>query len=332
MTGWKRRVAIGVGGVLLLVLAVAAWLWIAKPWVPDVELTAPGPGGVRVDQEGLIGNYYGDAAGVRRPAVLLLGGSEGGLGGAADGWARALHREGFAVLVLSYYRLPGQPQRFELVPLETIYRGLDWLAARADVDPGRIAMMGASKGAEAALLVASRRPEVRAVVAAMPSHVVWNGFDWEMSIVATSSWSEGGLPVPFLPITEVSWTGDVYSGALANLSRHPDAVIPVERIAAPVLLVCGENDRLWPSCTMARAVKQRREASGRLDTTLLAYADAGHLGFGEPVPPDHAARDSLDLLGGTVHGNAAARADAWPRALRFLDATLSPSPTEESVR
>jgi acetyl esterase/lipase len=244
MTGWKRRVALGVVGVLLLVLVVAAWLWIAKPWVPDVELTAPGPGGVRVDQDGVIGNYYGDAAGARRPAVLMLGGSEGGLGGAADGWARGLHREGFAVLVLSYYRLPGQPQRFELVPLETFYRALDWLAARADVDAARIAIVGASKGAEAALLVASRRRDVRAVVAAMPSHVVWNGFDWEMSVVKTSSWSEGGESVPYLPITEFSWTGDVYSGALANLSRHPQR---------------GDSSRTH-RCTCAAGLRRERPA------------------------------------------------------------------------
>jgi dienelactone hydrolase len=101
-----------------------------------------------------------------------------------------------------------------------------------------------------------------------------------------------------------------------------NAVIPVERIDAPVLLVCGENDRLWPSCTMARAVSARREAQGLSATTLLAYAEAGHLGFGEPVPADHEARESLAMLGGTVEGNAAARADAWPKTLQFLNKSL----------
>lgn len=324
MTRSKRRWVLGLGGLLLLLVTAALWLWFAKPWVPVVELTSPGPGGSRVTDGGLVANYYGDSSGIRRPAVLLLGGSEGGLGGAVDGWAQELHREGFAVLVLSYYRLPGQPERFELVPLETFYRGLDWLAARADVDAERIGVMGASKGAEAALLVASRRRDVRAVVAAMPSHVVWNGFDWAMSIVTTSSWSEGGRPVPYLPITDVSWTGDVYTGALSAVPQHPDAVIPVERIAGPVLLVCGENDRLWPSCPMARAVVERRSTTGRADTTLLAYADAGHLGFGMPVPPEAEGRSALSMLGGSVEGNASARADGWSRTVQFLKNALNP--------
>ena len=313
------------GGLLSLLLLAAAVLWIAKPWVPEIEQVAPGPGGVRIARDGLIGNFYGAANGSRRPALLVLGGSEGGIGSAADGWARELHREGYAVLVLSYYRLPGQPARFEAVPLETFYRALDWLAARPDVDARRMGIIGASKGAEAALLVASRRRDVRAVIAGMPTHVAWNGFDWNMSLVRTSSWSESGQPVAYLPITEFSWTGDVYRPALARQSRHPDAHIPVERIDAPLLMVCGELDRLWPSCDMARAARERREAHGRSDTMLLAYTDAGHLGFGMPVPADHPARDALGMLGGTVEGNAAARSDSWPRVLQFLRTALAAS-------
>jgi uncharacterized protein len=325
MTGWKKKLGIGCGGLLLILIAGVAWLWIAKPWVPEVELAKPGVGGQRISGNGIIGNYYAGPANRRSPAVLLLGGSEGGLGTAVDQWGRELHKQGYAVLVLSYYRLPGQPQRFELVPLETFYKGLEWLAKRNDVDPSRIAIVGASKGAEAALLVAARRPDVRSVVAAMPSHIVWNGFDWSLSPVATSSWSEAGKAVPYLPITGSSWNGDVYSGALAQASQHPEAVIPVERINGPILLICGEADSLWPSCLMARNVQSRLEANGKSSASLLAYRDAGHLVFGMPVPPRSALRKSLDMLGGTVDGNAIAREDSWPKMLRFLQINLSAS-------
>ena len=157
--------------MLALVIAGGTWLWIAKPWVPAIELVEPGPGGKPIRQPGLVGNFYAGAGAGRRPAILLLGGSEGGLGSAVDGQAQLLAREGFAVLALAYYRLPGQPERFELVPLESFTRALDWLKAQGAVDPQLLAVMGTSKGAEAALLVASRRPDVGAVVAAAPSHV-----------------------------------------------------------------------------------------------------------------------------------------------------------------
>jgi uncharacterized protein len=315
--------------VLLLLIIAATTLWITKPWVPDIEQTAPGPGGNRVTigstGGGNIGNYYPGPAGQRSPAILVLGGSEGGLGAGADGRARALNAAGYAVLALSWYRLPGQPERLELVPLETFYAGLDWLAARPDVDPARIAMFGTSKGAEAALLVAARRPaQVRAVVAAMPSHVIWQGFDWSMMPVNASSWSEGGRPIPYLPITTADWSGDIYGPALASLPRHQNAIIPVERITGAVLLACGEADSLWPSCRMARAVQDRRALAGGLTTELLAYADAGHGGHGPPVAPGTPAAERIASLGGTIGGNIAARDDGWPRTLAFLAAALAP--------
>lgn len=324
MRKWLKRIGIGLGLIALLLIAGGVWLWQTKPWIPPVELAAPGPGGMRVAQAGLIGNFYPGTGTGQRPAVLLLGGSEGGLGDAVDGKARLLAQEGFAVLALAYYRLPGQPERLALVPLETFTRGLDWLKGRGEVDPQRVAIMGTSKGAEAALLVATRRPDLGAVVAAAPSHVVWQGFDWTFAPVETSSWSLGGKPVSYLPIDTAGWNGNVYEPALANAARHPDAAIPLERIAGPVLLLCGEADSLWPSCQMARAARARREAKGSgLETMVLAYEDAGHFGVGPPLPEGEDAPWMLTMFGGSEIGNLEARADGWPRTIAFLRQALA---------
>jgi dienelactone hydrolase len=56
--------------------------------------------------------------------------------------------------------------------------------------------------------------------------------------------------------------------------------------------------------------------------TLLKYAGAGHGAFGPPIGHDTPAYALLDSLGGTADGNAAARADSWPKALAFLDVAL----------
>lgn len=318
----KLGIALGVGTAL--VAAGGAWLWATQPWAPPIELVEPGPGGIAIRQTELVGNFYAGEGDVPHPAILLLGGSEGGLGAAVDGQARLLAKEGFAVLALAYYRLPNQPQRFEMIPLETFTSALDWLKTQSAVDPKRLAVIGTSKGAEAALLVASRRPDLRATVAAVPSQVAWQGFDWNFAPVNTSSWSQGGRPVPYLPITTVGWNGDIYGPSLANAAKHPNAGIPVERITGPVLFLCGEADKLWPSCPMARAAQKRRDRAGiGLQTVLLAYQDAGHFGVGPPLPAGREVPAMITMFGGTAEGNLSARADGWPRTIAFLKQALA---------
>jgi uncharacterized protein len=48
--------------------------------LPPIEVSEPGPTGVRVDEAGLFGNYYPADGEGPHPGILLIGGSEGGLG------------------------------------------------------------------------------------------------------------------------------------------------------------------------------------------------------------------------------------------------------------
>lgn len=161
------------------------------------------------------------------------------------------------------------------------------------------------------------------MVAGMPSSVAWQGFDWNMSDVSHASWSEGNKELAYLPIT-AGFGMDVYTPSLKALPKHKDAIIPVEQISGPVMLLCGEADSLWPSCPMARAVEKRAVADQGPPVTLLAYKDAGHAVFGPPLKKDNPNYAKLDGLGGTVEGNSAARADAWPKIITFLKEQLKP--------
>ena len=135
----------------------------------------PGPDGVRIDKDGVFANFFLAKRSGKRPAILLLGGSEGGLQPGGGGPIGPLIAEGYDVLYLCYFGCPGTPPQLANVPLETFDRGLAFLRAQPGVDPKRIAIVGGSKGAEAALLVASRDPKLKAVVAGMPSSVAWPG-------------------------------------------------------------------------------------------------------------------------------------------------------------
>jgi len=295
----------------------------APPTLPPIAVGDPGPTGVRIDKDGVFANFFPAKASGKRPAILLFGGSEGGLAAGDGGPIKALTAEGFDVLYLCYFGCPGTPPQLVAVPLETFVRALAFLRAQPGVDARRIAVVGGSKGGEAALLVATRDSRLKAVVVAMPSSVAWPGIANSLSM--QPSWTEGGAPVPYLPYAFAAYAKagifGLYDQALPTLGQHPDAAIPVERIAGPILLVCGEADHLWPSCAMADQIAERLKANGRRAPTILRYKDAGHAVFGPPVSGPH---DWLASLGGSADGNNAARADSWPKVVAFLRARLRP--------
>jgi uncharacterized protein len=321
--GRRRRVVIVGGAALGVVIAVGTSLWWWTPWWPPIEVTAPGPTGQRVMADSVFGNYYPAGRQAPGPAVLLLGGSEGGISKYITEDALALQAEGLSVLSLGYFGVPGQPKSLERVPLETFDRALSWLNARPEVDPQRVSVFGVSKGAEAALLVATRHPELRAVVAGSPSSVAWPGVN-RHSVDPAASWTLGGRSIPVLPYGPLrpslflGHLDTLYRGGLKGLSRHPQAIIPVERIRGLVLLTCGEDDALWPSCEMAQQVQARAEGHDGPQVTVLAYRRAGHESVGVPLSPTSSEFGALSRWGGTRQGNNAARADGWPKIVELL--------------
>lgn len=310
-----RRIAIAVGFITFLLAVGLTGLFLWKPWVPPMILTDPLPEGRRVITAGNPANFYPSPIAGRQPALLVLGGAEGGLGTGSAKTARALQQAGYSALQLSYFRSEGQREDLVQVPLETFYEALAWLKRQPNVDPERIGILGVSKGAEAALLIASRSADVSLVVAAMPSSVVWQGFSWNGFPVTASSWTYRGHDVEALAFGEGSVfldVGTVYRNGLKAAQSHPGTAIPIERAQAQVLLICGEDDKLWPSCPMARQLERRAPGKVR----VLSYAEAGHSGFGVPGSPT--AAKSPPPLGGTHEGNRKAREDSWKKAMEFL--------------
>lgn len=245
------------------------------------------------------------------PAVIVLGGSEGG-DRAARSMAPLLALRGYAVLGLPYYspawgdqpqQIPGLPRAFHEIPLERLAAARDWLRAREDIRGDRIGLWGVSKGAEFALAGASRIPGFAAVAAIVPSDVIWEGWGSGAPAGQSSSFSWDGLALPFVPYLGM---GEEFAkgnrgqavrlrlphdaGRLANPGRVGPARIDVASIAAPVLVVGGDQDDVWDSGGMARNIEEVRRARG-LDTVLIVDQEAGHglSGHGyEPTGPAEA--------------------------------------------
>ena len=329
---WKKIL----GGIILLLLligAAGAYFWFNRE-MPPIRIAEPGPGGKRVMLGDVPANYYAPSGSGPHPAILLLGGAEGSLRGFRNVYARALADQGYAVLYVGYYMTREDNRSFNLVPLETFDRALAWMPTQTAIDASRIGVIGHSKGGEAALLIASRHPEIKAVVAAMPSDVVWQGFEFASTDMSklSSSWSAGGKPLPFVRYKLLSWHQWFADDALTRMYRqsweaasaYPDAAIPMNQIDGELLLICGGQDLVWPSCDMAKAAKRRFEVGTARSAALLAYPAAGHWAFGPIENLAESDKRELGQTGGTAESDMAARKDQWPKLLKFLGANLGP--------
>jgi dienelactone hydrolase len=278
--------------------------WFAKPGVQMRE----------VSSGGLQGHLYVPAETGKHPAILVLGGSEGGQD---DFQAAFLASHGYTSLALAYFGARGLPAHLVDVPLEYFDKAIDWLTAQSCVDASRLGIFGSSKGGELALLLASRTSVIKAVVAVAPSNVVWEGIGGE-----SSSWSYQNVPLPFVPFRQTNRSAklvDAYRQSLAGCPNVDRFEIPVEKIKGAVLLLTGRDDQLWPSADMAERVLNRLKRNGfPCPAQHLCYEKAGHAIPSAYIPALMTVQAGRLPLGGSPEANAKAQADSRPKVLQFL--------------
>lgn len=284
-----------------------------------VAAAAPATRRWDVRDDGLVARFHAPDDARARPAVMMLNGSEGGLPSAAD--ADDLAAAGFPTLSLAYFKdwrgqPDGLPASLNELPLEYLFRGLDWLERRPEVDRRRIVVMGQSRGAELALLLGTLRPKLAGVIAYAPSAWVWGGVPDRPGAPQTrAAWTLDGRPLPFrdsgadpsVPMRD--W--------FLRAAPKDAARIRAERIRGRVLLVSGLDDKVWPSDVFADEVAARLPA-GRV--TSLKFADAGHLLMGTGPGMTRLTfpgGGSFDF-GGTAEATARARADGWAASKALL--------------
>jgi uncharacterized protein len=256
-----------------------------------------------------------------RTGVLVLSGSSGRV---EVDRVRLLAAHGAAALSIRWFGDVDQPPGICEIPLETFTSALDRLASLAD----QLAVVGISKGAEAALLLAARDTRIRSVAAFSPTPVVWAnvgpGLDGAVR-PCRSSWTADGQPLPFVPYDD-TWqptetTAPSYRGLYEkSLTVFADqvaaATIPVEKIEGRVLVTGGRDDQVWPSDAFATQIAQRRAAHGR-DTTLVIDRSAGHRVTlpGEPVHP----QSGMTMArGGNRDADSTMGQRVWPLLLDLL--------------
>jgi len=296
-----------------------------------------------VSDDGLVGTYCAKSGAPARGAIVTFGGSEGGL---SSGQSQAMYFAslGYPSLGLAYFGAAGLPSTLDAVPLEYFSTAFDWVEAQPEVTPGKIAVVGGSRGGELALLLGATFSRVTAVVAELPSGLVWPG--WTSTYALAPAWTYQGQPITYMPSNSLSeanvtepdgvvaiserqaFVDDIAAASPADLDA---ATTRVEKTNGPILMIGGASDELWPSCDLAGYAKSRLDASGhttQFGDTLVCYPDAGHdvYEFNVGVPTTsamHVSDGSTVLaLGGTAQGIAHAARDADNRERAFFAANL----------
>jgi pimeloyl-ACP methyl ester carboxylesterase len=179
--------------------------------------------------------------------------------------------------------------------------------------------------------------ELSYVIAYVPNHAIQAAFGPSKHLVDETepSWTYQGTPLPCFPLKVdwVNWSNsksvvlkDGFIVAISGKDVIDEAIIPVENINGPVLLISAGDDRMWPSNSMSHLIMARlkQKKFRYLEQSLhIHYPEAGHLIMTPwwPTTGQHAIHpvDGVDYdFGGTPQADAIAGYDSWQKIKTFL--------------
>ncbi|OWY59480.1 hypothetical protein B7486_74350, partial [cyanobacterium TDX16] len=169
-----------------------------------------------VRDDGLFANFFEPPTPGKHPAMIVVSGSGGGL---SDSRAALLASHGIAALSLAYFAYEGLPKGLVNIPLEYFETAIQWLQAQPGVDPERIGVTGGSRGGELSLLLGATFPQIKAVVAYVPSGVLWGGFGGDEDVAA--AWTHGGKPLAYVPTYQTPEVTALMEDAVKNKAPIP---------------------------------------------------------------------------------------------------------------
>jgi dienelactone hydrolase len=265
------------------------------------------------------------------PTIIVVTGSGGGLN---ENRAAQFASHGYAALALAYFFYEDLPKGLFEIPLEYFEKAIHWLQANPKVDGEKLVITGGSRGGELSLILGSTFSQFKAVIAYVPSSVSWGGVGTEGN-PDRPAWTYRGKPVPYIthkPSAEVEIDDPnkpipltpAFLEAMEKKDTLRAAIIPVEKINGPVLLISGEDDQMWPSTLFSRmAIERLGQHHFGFPYRHLSYPGTGH-SIGTPyipLTPSHAIHpvDGRDYAyGGNPKDQSFAHADSWEKVLDFL--------------
>jgi len=205
--------------------------------------------------------------GSHQPLIVGLGGAEGGNAWDSDHWETTSDEfiaKGYAFLALGYFGGRGTPDTLNKISIEEVHDAILVAAKDPQINKNKIAIIGGSRGGDLALLIASYYPDIKCVVGIVASHVSFPG---NTSHFTTSTWTYKNEELPFVPVNEEAVPflmkrdlRGAFETMLKDSLAAEKALIKVEHINGPILLVSATKDEICPSTPMAEKMIARLKA------------------------------------------------------------------------
>jgi dienelactone hydrolase len=203
--------------------------------------------------------YLRKPRGVDRPPVVVIISGLDSVKEEAHNFEAAFHRRGMATLAFDG---PGQGES-EGLAIEPAFEKpvgavLDWLEGRSDLDGARVGAIGVSLGGYYVARAAAYESRLKAVVP------IGGPYDF-------------GVVLPTMPeISQQAFQFRSHAPDRAAAHERAKALTLAEaaaRIAAPLLIVFGRQDRLIPP----KQAEQLHAEAGSRDKRLQMYEEGGHV-------------------------------------------------------
>lgn len=199
-----------------------------------------------------------------QPLIVGLGGSEGGNAWTSDYWKKTRDQfieQGYAFLALGYFGCKGTPDILNKIAIEDIYHAIKIATKNKLVNKKKVAIIGGSRGADLALLLASYYKDIDCVVSIVGSNAVFPG---HTNHFTTSCWTYQNKELPFVPVNDAAVPFMIkrdlrgsFEAMLKDSVSVENASIRVEKIKGSVFFLSATKDEICPSTPMAETMIAR---------------------------------------------------------------------------
>ena len=202
--------------------------------------------------------------GKNQPLIVGLAGAEGGNAWTSDRWKKTRDQfieKGYAFLAIGYFGAKGTPDTLQKIAIEDVHYAIEVATKNKKINRSRIAIVGGSRGADLALLLGSYYKDIKCVVGIVASNVTFPG---NTNHFTTSTWTFQKKELPFVPVNEEAVPflmkrdlRGTFEAMLKDTIAVEKALIKVENINGPVLLISATKDEICPSTPMAEKMMKR---------------------------------------------------------------------------
>jgi pimeloyl-ACP methyl ester carboxylesterase len=243
----------------------------------------------------------------------------------------------FNVLAVAYFGSKGLNSTLAEIPLEYFENIFSWLEKNQLINCREIYVYGGSIGGILALLLASRYPVIKKVVAFNPLAWTFQG----LTLKKVSLWTYGGKQLPFIRFSWGSFFANVISCFIKNkpfgfayayrkslkiAKNREEARIKVENSDADILLFGGQKDGWWDTHDAClKTMEELEKHNYQHYYEYISYENGGHACYAPFIIPVSELSAPLKIAprlvfseGVTWEANAHMLENSWKRTIEFL--------------